>query len=257
MKTTSALLFSFFLSCTLPASAQDTAVQPPAKEVVYDTIEIPHSARTKDNFADIALDLVLSGLFSQFDNVTVSYGFLETSFRNSYVTLSNFVVKSNKPTAKGTVSIGTLHIGLQDLLRFLRKQSIFVAGVEMKNLKIDMALYDAPPASEEVGQNTPETKEVDRIKAAAELVDVKEFTFYTQKPGQAEQRKNDLSFKNVIVKNARMQIVQAKENYRVSSGSVENLLIHTAPPYGVVLTSAEVDGKKFNSYEELRNSLKK
>ncbi len=248
MKSIAAPFFLFAALSAVPVSAAEgpaPAPAAPAAEAPRTTVTIPHSSRTKDNFADIALDFLLTGWFSKFENVTVKYGFMETSLRQSFITFRDFSIEWNRPDIKGTVSFGTFHIGLKDLLDFLKTQIFYVQNVTVENMKADLT---------PTGKDKEKSR---RIRASAAKIVLQNANLYAQGKGPTGSEQGDFTLQKAVVEKAALILTNPKERYAVSSAGVEGLLLHAKPPYNVRFTSAAADGKEYKTFDELKAALEK
>ncbi|MGN0904160.1 MAG: hypothetical protein ACI4PW_03285 [Alphaproteobacteria bacterium] len=254
MKSIAAPFFLFVALSAAPAlSAEDPASAPvapalpaaPAAEAPRTTITIPHSSRTKDNFADIALDFLLTGWFSNFENVTVKYEFMETSLRQSFITFKDFSIVWNRPDIKGTVSFGTFHIGLKDLLNFLKTQVFYVQNVTVEKLKVDLT---------PVKENGEKAR---RVRASAAKIVLQNANLYAQGKGPTGSAQGDFTVQSVVVEKGTLNLSDPKERYNASSAKAEGVILHAKPPYNVRFTSAAVDGKEYKTFDELKAALEK
>lgn len=244
----------FAVLSAVPALAAEGPVSVPAvpalpaaaaAEAPRTTVTIPHSSRTKDNFADIALDFLLAGWFSKFENVTVKYEFMETSLRQSFITFKDFSIVWNRPDIKGTVSFGTFHVGLKDLLNFLKTQVFLVQNVTLENLKVDVT---------PVRENEEKPR---RIRASAAKIVLQNARLYAQDKGPTGSRQGDFTLQSIDVEKASLNLTQPAERFAASSAKAEGVILHPIPPYNVRFTSAVVDGKEYKTFDELKAALEK
>lgn len=230
IKTILAVFLCFAFALPVRAQTDDT----PLPEAEY-KISVPHSERTKANFADSLLDFLLTKAFSRLKDISVSYDFFELQ-PQGVLHFTGFSIQMNRASAQGNVSFSSFTVDAKELLSFLDTRAVALGKIEMRGVSADLRVGHDKTA----------------VRFDADSIGLTQLRLLSL----AEDSKNEaVTAESAVLSNVRY--VSKSKCHTARNIAATNIQIRSEPPKGVFFDSAVVDSESFATVGEIGTATEK
>ena len=224
-----------------------------------DFIKLPNSERTKPNFLDMGLDMLLQKALEKTaqNGLEMSYSFLEFIPSDKTVVLTNFKIDSACDALKGKISFGTLKIGVQDFINSLKKHSLAFSQINVQDARIDLSSFARGEEKERLKGYAKTFQITHAVYGPCAFQDF-EKTISEKPEDVTETEGRCLTAQQVFAADGYLTRVLKKQKYVLKEGLINGFLLKLdAAENPLVFSIGNVNGTTVRTSEELFQVLKK
>ena len=196
----------------------------------------------------MALDFLFIRFFNRYPGVNISYDFFEIDSQKN-LSFKNFTAKITRPDVQGSVVVDNILVDFSEFMNVIKSSKAEISKINLERVSGDMEIIKSQ--TEQPAGKTQENRR--QLKISVREIELRKFILAFWGAGQNP----DQALCDASARDFRLSLSNPTEEYAAASAIVNGIVFKEKKTASVTFSSAEVDGKKYDTPQELLKAIKR